>query len=358
MPSVHQKLTASRYDIFRAKVPGAAVDPATGAGAPVKVRRAAEALAYGQIPGSGILRNTGRPCAMTIDVLIGIPQENVVLATFPFLLKGIRERAELEVRDRPEVERIKIDVYCLAPGDFNPETGRQPRFRHVRSGDRRGTLLIYPFAESAVEVISRRTPTVSVLESYEGLGIDAIDTDDAAAISALVGRLHSQGHTRIGFLSWHYPVRGQRAERRYSGYLSGLCARGLKADREWAINVRGADPRLTPGQCAEAVVANIGKHGVTACVCAADHQAYELMRDLRAMGIRVPDDFSVTGFDGLEAPAGLPRAASMRAPHEHIGSSAITRMINRVLYPSSLPRKIVVGAQLVPGESTAPPRRP
>jgi LacI family transcriptional regulator len=96
---------------------------------------------------------------------------------------------------------------------------------------------------------------------------------------------------------------------------------------------------------------------VTAWVCAADHQAYPLMRDLRAMGISVPGDLSVTGFDGLEAPMGLPQATSMRAPHEHIGSSALTRMLNRVMYPSSLPRRIAIGAQFVPGESSSPPRK-
>jgi LacI family transcriptional regulator len=358
MPSVHQKLTAPRYDIFRARVPRAPGDPAVRPKARARDQGAVEALAYGQIPGNGILRSMGSPCAMTIDVLIGIPAENVVMATFPFILKGIRERAEMEIQERPEVDRIKIDVYYLSPGDFSPETGRQPKFRHVRSGDRRGTLLIYPFAHSAVEVIARRNPTVSVLESYESLGIDAIDTDDAAAISTLVGRLHSQGHTRIGFLSWHYPVRGRWVERRHKGYIGGLSAHGLSTHPDWVINVHAEGPRLTPLQAAEAVARNMKIHGITACVCAADHQAYQLIRDLQAMGVRVPDEFSVTGFDGLEAPGGLPRAASMRAPHEHIGSSAITRMINRVMYPSSLPRKILVGAQLVPGESTAAPRRP
>ena len=354
MPPVHQKLAASRYDICRTPAPRAPGRFPSGTRAP----EATAVTAYGQVPGSSIRPTPAIPCSLTIDVLIGIPGENVVMATFPYILKGIRERAELEVEERPEVERIKIDVYYLAPGDFSPETGRQPRFRSVRSGDRRGTLLIYPFANSAVERIVRRTPTVSVLESYESLGIDAIDTDDVSAIGSLVGHLHAQGHARIGFLSWHYPVPGHWVERRHRGYLGGLAAHGLESSPEWSVNVRPDGPRLRPAEAAGAVATAIRESGVTGWVCAADHQAYQLMRDLQSMGIRVPQDCSVTGFDGLEAPPGLPRAASMRAPHEHIGSSAITRMINRVMYPSSLPRKILVGAQLVPGASTAaPPRR-
>jgi LacI family transcriptional regulator len=82
------------------------------------------------------------------------------------------------------------------------------------------------------------------------------------------------------------------------------------------------------------------------------------MQDLPARGIRVPEDCSVTGFDGLEPPAGLRRVTSMRVPHEHIGSSALTRLINRIEHPASPRRKILVEAQLVQGESIAAPRRP
>jgi LacI family transcriptional regulator len=97
--------------------------------------------------------------------------------------------------------------------------------------------------------------------------------------------------------------------------------------------------------------------GVTAWVCAADHQAYSFMRSLQDLGIRVPVDCSVTGFDGLEAPEGLPRVSSASVAHEHIGSSAVTRMINRIMYPSSPTRKILVGVQPVPGETINPPRQ-
>ena len=80
------------------------------------------------------------------------------------------------------------------------------------------------------------------------------------------------------------------------------------------------------------------------------------MQDLAARGIRVPEDCSVTGFDGLEPPAGLRRATSMRVPHEHIGSSALTRLVNRMAHPASPRRKILVEAELVAGETIAPPR--
>ena len=40
--------------------------------------------------------------------------------------------------------------------------------------------------------------------------------------------------------------------------------------------------------------------GVTAFVCAADHQAYELIKGLKKRGYRVPEDVSICGFDGTK----------------------------------------------------------
>ena len=171
-------------------------------------------------------------------------------------------------------------------------------------------------------------------------------------------RLSAAGHRRIGFASWTYPVGGHWVARRFSGYVEALFYQGLEFRPEWVINVHKNSPRLLP-QDVSATVARLFKDDcVTAWVCAADHQAYPLMQDLAARGIRVPEDCSVTGFDGLEPPAGLRRATSMRVPHEHIGASAMTRLVNRMSHPASPRRKILVEAQLVEGETIAPPGQP
>ena len=46
-------------------------------------------------------------------------------------------------------------------------------------------------------------------------------------------------------------------------------------------------------------VASRARKGVTAWICAADHQAYDLIFALKKRGLRVPRDVSVTGFDGI-----------------------------------------------------------
>ena len=347
-PSVNQDLIAQRLNISRATVSRSLANhPAISAETRARVQSMADELGYRQSPGRAG-RRTKISRALTIGVLIGVPEGNVTMATFPYILKGIRERAE--------IEHVTLDVCYQAPGDFHPETGRQSVFRNIRGNDWRGTILIYPFAESAVEMIARKISTVAVLESYNHPGIDIIDTDDASAIVALVDRLHDLGHRRIGFLSWDYPIGGHWVARRFSGYVEALFNLGLEFHPEWVLNVHKQTPRLTPAGVTDAVVRKVGENGVTAWVCAADHQAYPLMQDLQARGIRVPEDCSITGFDGLEPPPGLRRVTSMRVPHEHIGSSALTRLVNRIQHPQAPRRKILVEASLVAGESVAAAR--
>jgi LacI family transcriptional regulator len=308
----------------------------------------AEELGYRLSPGRASRRSTKSGRKLTIGVLIGIPAEKVTMATFPHILKGIRDRAE--------IERVKIDVHYQAPGDFHPDTSRLSFSRLIRNGDWRGTILIYPFAESAVEMISCKISTVAVLESYNHPGIDIIDTDDTSAVLTLVDSLYAAGHRRIGFLSWDYPIGGHWVARRFGGYVEALFYYGLEFNPAWVINVHKNRPRLTPSQIADTVAATIQSDGLTAWVCAADHQAYPLMQELQTRGVRVPEDCSITGFDGLEPPPGSRRATSMRVPHEQIGSSALNRVINRIEHPSSPRRKILVEAEFVQGETIAAPR--
>lgn len=350
MTNVNQELIAQSLNLSRATVSRSLANhPAISTETRRRVQEMAAKLGYKQTPGRAARRGK-KSRTFTIGVVIGIPRENVTMVTYPHILKGIRDRAE--------IERVNVDVCYQAPADFDTDTNRQTLLRQIKNNDWRGSILIHPFPEPAVAMIASRISTVSVLESYNEPGIDIIDTDDAPAILDLVLRLSTAGHRRIGFVSWTYPVGGHWVARRFSGYVEALFYQGLEFRPEWVVNVHKNSPRLQPAEVG-ATVARLSKEDhVTAWVCAADHQAYPLMQDLSARGIRVPEDCSITGFDGLQPPPGLRRATSMIVPHEHIGASAMTRLVNRIQHPASPRRKILVEAQLVPGETIAPPPPP
>jgi len=347
---INQQLIAERLKLSRTTVSRSLANhPAISADTRAKVQSLAAKMGYRGNP-SRTLRRSRQSKPMTLGILIGVPAENVAMATFPFILQGIRERAGME--------HVSIDVCFENPGSFEPSVRPHNIFRNIRGGDWRGTVLIYPFPEHTVGLIARKISAVAVLESYAAPGVDTIDTDDSVGILALVSRLRQAGHTRIGFLTWEYPVVGHWATRRFGGYVEALFSLGLQFRPEWAINIHKAGPHIKEDGITDQVVHRIREDKVTAWVCAADHQAYRLMEELSTRGIRVPEDCSVTGFDGLEPPQGLRRLASIRVPHEDIGASAVARLLSRIVHPNAPRRKILVEGLLVEGETVgSPPKR-
>lgn len=346
MRSVNQQLLAERLNLSRTTVSRSLANhPAISADTRERVKSLAAEMGYRTNP-TRTIRRSRQSKPLTIGVLIGVPAENVALATFPYVLRGIRERAE--------IEHLGVDVCYQDPATLTAESKRLPVFRHIRSGDWRGMILIYPFPEPAVDLFARKISTVAVLESYANPLVDTIDTDDYAGIREMVCQLARAGHRRIGYLCWHYPVGGHWTTRRFGGYVDALFSLGLEFNPAWALNVHHNVPALSAPELADQVAEKVRRDGVTAWACAADHQAYQLMQDLQARGLRVPEDCSITGFDGLGPPPHLRRVASMRVPHEEIGTSAIARLLSRMMQPHSTRRKILVEATPVAGETIAP----
>ena len=354
MTRISQERIAQQLKISRATVSRSLANhPSVSAETRAAVHRLAESLGYQVTPGRGPRRRRGSK-PYTIGVVIGVPAANgqpaasVGMATFPQILKGIHGRAE--------ADRIAVDVCYENPATFDADSPRLSVFRQIRAANWRGAILIYPFPDRAVQVLAEKISLVTILEDYSHLNLDSIDVDNAAGIECLVQLLAERGHRRIGFAAWHYTVGGHWAYRRFGGYAEAVFRAGLEFSPDWVINIhRNAPCRANSLDIAREVARLVREHRVTAWVCAADHQAYHLIQDLRSLGLNVPADCSVTGFDGIEPPLGQAQVTSVRVPTEEIGESAVARLVSRLVTPRAPYRKILVEADLIPGVTVAPP---
>jgi DNA-binding LacI/PurR family transcriptional regulator len=345
MRSVSQLLIAKKLKVSSGTVSRSlANDPAISGETRARVLQVAEELGY-NFTRPRRRKNSTRQ--LTVGVLVGVRDATPGTATFPYILKGIHARAAQE--------GVSIDVRFPNPDEFDPETKRNEVFRQIRSGGWRGVLLIYPYADNAIAALARKTTAVAVLEDYVELGVDSVDTDQTAGIERVVDELVRAGHQRIGFAAWHYPIGGHWTKRRFSAYLEGLYDHGLPVNANWTVNVRKTEPRLSPPEIADTVARLVREEGVTAWVCAADHQAYPLIHDLTVRGLRIPQDCSVTGYDGIVPPVGMPQVATIRVPHEEIGSAALGRLLYRMPRPHALSAKLLLRSEFVPGATIAPP---
>ena len=260
------------------------------------------------------------------------------------LLNGLSEFAR--------AHKVRLDLHFVRPEVLHLN---EPSFSHILSSRRRvwdGVVLIYPFPVSVVNELKSRYPVVSLVEQYGAQPLDCVDVDHYRGVSRLIDELSALGHRRIGFFTWRYPVEASWALRRYSAFVEKLTAKGLDLDPADVINVSHRHP--LGADAAQAKALERTRDGVTAWLCAADHQAYDLINHFKKEGLQIPEDVSVAGFDGIVRPAGAPLLSTVQIPYRQIGLIGGKRLLDLVMKRFDSNQHILLNCELRAGETLAP----
>jgi DNA-binding LacI/PurR family transcriptional regulator len=214
--------------------------------------------------------------------------------------------------------------------------------------------MIYPFASDLIGELVSRFPCVSLVDQYGPVSIDCVDVNHHQGIRILMKRL-LQCRKRIGFFNRKYTVEAAWANRRFSAYVENLIRSGFHYNEQDVITLDINAPELVDATYDRAV--ERVKDGVDAWMCAADHQAYDLIKALELRGVKVPDDVSVTGFDGIIRPEGAPKLETVKIPFYEIGFSGSRRLLDKINKRFDITQEILLECRLQEGE-TAIPKKP
>lgn len=133
----------------------------------------------------------------------------------------------------------------------------------------------------------------------------------------------AKGHTRIGLCGGAIE-RNERARGRRLGILAALKEAGLKMRKDWIFE---APFSYAGGRQAIQYFWSL-KQRPTAILFGTDLQAIGALHQCREQGIRVPDDLSIIGFDGIEeAEMMQPALTTLRIPAHEIGRRAAHRIV-------------------------------
>jgi DNA-binding LacI/PurR family transcriptional regulator len=248
----------------------------------------------------------------------------------------------------------RVDVNLIPPDVSDLD---DPAFRKVDGLVRReasGILLIYPFPEPVIDQLALRFPLVSLVDQLEHNSIDCVDVDHYAGISSVVDHLVAGGHQRIGFYTRDYQVEASWSYRRYSAFIEKMARLKFKTSPK---DIIGMFPQITKGvEQGIEDAAERTHHGVTAWVCAADHQAYDLIQGLKKRGLRVPKDVSVTGFDGIDRAANKPSLTTIQIPFREVGITGAERLAARLRKRFHGKQHVYISGKLRDGTTVASPR--
>ncbi|MET7362043.1 LacI family DNA-binding transcriptional regulator [Streptomyces sp. NPDC005562] len=153
-----------------------------------------------------------------------------------------------------------------------------------------------------------------------------VSTDDRAAVRLAVTHLASLGHTRIGLAVG--PKRFVPVVRKIEGFRLGVRERLGLTDEESAELIQHSLYTLEGGQAAAATLIN---RGCTAVVCASDMMALGAVRAARDLGLAVPRDISVVGFDDSPLIAFTdPPLTTIRQPVQAMGQAAVRALLEEI----------------------------
>lgn len=176
-----------------------------------------------------------------------------------------------------------------------------------------------------------------------------VRADYAAGMTRVVEHLHRLGHRRLAFLGHHTRL-GPLHDRR-AAFAS---AAAEYAPRARLMTVESSDG-LAGGRDGVRQVLDAGFRP-TAVVCVNDLMAVGAMRELRARGLAVPHDVSVTGFDNIAlAEYAEPPLTTVDVPRAEIGRLVCDALLAPSGDGSRTGRELVVETTLVVRASTASP---
>ena len=168
---------------------------------------------------------------------------------------------------------------------------------------------------------------------------------------AAVNYLIELGHRKIGLLSggpkWSSGIYRER------GYLAALKKYGIPCDPQLQYN--GAFTNLG-GQMGAKVLIDRDPN-LTAIFAASDEMAMGAVKAISELGLAVPEDISVIGFDGHDIGRNAPvPLTTVEADPLSVGATACEMLIGMLESNSSEVAKVVIDVKLCVRGTTGPPK--
>lgn len=179
-----------------------------------------------------------------------------------------------------------------------------------------------------------------------------IGFDNVEIARRLTNYLLDLGHRRFAMIAG-ISAGNDRAAARVDGVRAALAARGLQLDPGRLVEVPYGVREGRDGLAA--VVAGAPDERPTAVICGNDLLAFGAIFEAAAMGLSVPQDLSVVGFDDTELSSHIPPGlTTMHVPSAEMGELAADYLVNRI-EKKPVRHRTGVEVRLVVRGSTAPP---
>jgi DNA-binding LacI/PurR family transcriptional regulator len=196
------------------------------------------------------------------------------------------------------------------------------------------------------KILDRGTAVVAADRRLHSVRTDYVGVDNAAGITMAVEYLVGAGHRRIGFVD-SKKDRYEPADDRRQGFLDAMRRQGVPDPETLILDV---DDVCDPSSLDPALKDYLAQPDrPTALTAVDDEAAAHTAWALERLGLRVPDDISIVGFDDERryTNLGSVELTTIRQPFFDMGREAASLLLTRLRHPDSSIRTVMLVPSLV-----------
>ncbi len=284
--------------------------------------------------GTLVIWNNGRPRTQGLSgSQIGFVVPYVRDSFVPTILLGVEQAAAEE----------GLSVTFKHVGN---DTSRQTEVLEALVAQRLVGVVLYPVDSTPFEPLMKLLrsgyPFVLADRYVRGIASDYVMSDHFGGALRATQHLIQLGHERIGFVSWSDPA--VSLEHRAAGYQQALTEAGLPHDSALVSVVEGY-PAVSLVEIGDFLTLH---PEITAIFAANDQIALGVYRAARQLGMRIPHDIALVGFDDLDFTPHLDVPLTTVAQSAlDIGRTAVQLLMRRVRQPVEDWQQVVLPTRLV-----------
>jgi LacI family transcriptional regulator, repressor for deo operon, udp, cdd, tsx, nupC, and nupG len=234
----------------------------------------------------------------------------------------------------------------VIPSNLTLQTDEKYDTYMLKNGYSGAFFLGFTLHDDWVMQLNKTTVPTVLLDNYieRNNHVGYVGTDSDEGIDLAVDHLKELGHKKIAFLNGS--KNSMVSEQRYAAFVNSMNKHNLKPE-ENLIEFGYYVP-----DCAKYHVPSFLKNGATAIICASDLIASGVITEVTKLGLKVPEDISVIGFDDLPIAAQLsPALTTIRQDRVDLGKSAFLLLDG--LIHNITTSKLLLRAKFIRRQSTA-----
>lgn len=240
-------------------------------------------------------------------------------------------------------------VFCSSNDDYNSKD----RYIQYFTGGAADGLILFGSDANDKDLVKKITdknfPLVIIENHFNDINVNNILINNFYGAKQAVEYLISLGHTKIAHITGN--VNHKAASERMNGYLQALKENGIEYNKDYVFFTNAGQ------RSGSMAIENIIylKDPPTAVFTFNDLQGYEAIQKAVEIGIRVPQDLSIVGFDNIcEMLHFLPtnlKLTSMIQPMEKIAEAAIGLIMENIRDNAMEPKVVTFDTEIFYGDS-------